>query len=66
MAPIADEARAQRAMIHLIIGETDRARQLADGIDLSRHQQPKTRATMVTVMGEAWARTGQGARRSIR
>jgi hypothetical protein len=60
MAPIADEARAQRAMIHLILGETDRARQLADGIDLSRHQQPKTRATMVTVMGEAWARTGHG------
>jgi len=60
MAPIADEARAQRAMIHLIIGETDRARHLVDGIDLSRHQQPKTRATMVTVMGEAWARTGHG------
>ena len=60
MAPIADEARAQRAMIHLILGETDRARQLVDGIELSRHQQPKTRATMVTVMGEAWARTGHG------
>ncbi len=60
MAPIADEARAQRAMIHLMLGEAERARQLVDGIDLSRHQQPKTRATLVTVIGEAWARTGQG------
>jgi hypothetical protein len=60
MAPIADEARAQRAMIHLILGEAERARQLVDGIDLSRHQQSKTRATLVTVIGESWARTGQG------
>jgi hypothetical protein len=60
MAPIADEARAQRAMIHLMLGEPERARQLVDAIDLSRHQQPKTRATLVTVIGEAWARTGQG------
>jgi len=60
MAPIADEARAQRAMIHLILGEAERARQLVDGIDLSRHQQAKTRATLVTVIGESWARTGQG------
>jgi len=60
MAPIADEARAQRAMIHLMIGEPERARQLVDPIDLSRHQQPKTRATLVTVIGESWARTGQG------
>jgi hypothetical protein len=60
MAPIADEARAQRAMIHLLLGEAERARQLVDAIDLSRHQQAKTRATLVTVIGEAWARTGQG------
>ena len=60
MAPIADEARAQRAMIHLITGDAARARQLVDGIDLSRHQQAKTRATLVTVIAEAWARTGQG------
>ena len=60
MAPIADEARAQRAMIHLLLGEAERARQLVDNIDLSRHQQSKTRATLVTVIGEAWARTGQG------
>jgi hypothetical protein len=60
MAPIADEARAQRAMIHLMIGEPERARQLVDAIELGRHQQPKTKATLVTVIGEAWARTGQG------
>jgi hypothetical protein len=60
MAPVADEARAQRAMIHLVLGEPERARQLVDPIDLSRHQQPKTRATLVTVIAEAWARTGQG------
>jgi hypothetical protein len=60
MAPIADEARAQRAMIHLMLGEPERARQLVDAIELGRHQQPKTKATLVTVIGEAWARTGQG------
>jgi hypothetical protein len=60
MASTADEARAQRAMIHLILGEPDRARQLVDPIDLSRHQQAKSRAMIVSVMGEAWARTGQG------
>jgi hypothetical protein len=60
MAPTADEARSQRAMIHLILGEPDRARQLVDPIDLSRHQQAKSRAMMASVMSEAWARTGQG------
>jgi hypothetical protein len=60
MAPIADEARAQRAMIHLVLGEADAARLLVDPIELSRHQQPKTRATIASVIAEAWARTGQG------
>lgn len=59
MAPIADETRAQRAMIHLLLGEADRARVLVDGIELSRHQQAKTRATLTAIVGEAWARTGQ-------
>lgn len=59
LAPVADEARAQRAMIHLILGETDEARALADGIDLSRHKEPKVRATLASIIGEAWARTGQ-------
>jgi hypothetical protein len=60
MAPMADEARAQRAMIHLVLGEVGKARPLADGIDLSRHQEAKTRAMMTAVVGEAWARTGHG------
>jgi len=59
MAPVADEARSQRAMIHLMIGEVSQARQLADNIELSRHQEPKTRALMAAVVAEAWARSGQ-------
>lgn len=59
MAPIADEARSQRAMIHLMLGETDQARALVDHVDLSRHKEHKVRATMAAVVGEAWARTGQ-------
>lgn len=59
MAPMADEARAQRAMIHLLLGETDSARSLVDSIDMSRHKEPKTRATLAAIVGEGWARTGQ-------
>ncbi len=62
MASVADEARSQRAMIHLILGETDKARPLADGIDLSRHKEARVRATMASVIGEAWARSGQAKR----
>lgn len=58
-AHVADEARAQRAMIHLLMGDVSAARPLADGIDLSRHQEPKTRAMLAAVVGEAWARSGQ-------
>jgi len=59
LGPVADEARAQRAMIHLLIGEVTPARDLADGIDLSRQQDVKARAMMASVVSEAWARTGQ-------
>jgi len=62
MAPIADEARGQRAMIHLLMGEVDRARTLVDAIDLSRHDQIKSRAALAAVVAEAWARSGQGKR----
>jgi hypothetical protein len=62
MAAVADEARAQRAMIHLMLGDVTPARDLADGIDVSRHQDPKTRAMMSAVTAEAWARTGQAQR----
>lgn len=59
MAAVADEARAQRAMIHLMQGRPKQARDLVDGIDLSRHQDAKTRAMLGAVVAEAWARTGQ-------
>jgi hypothetical protein len=59
MAPVADEARAQRAMIHLMQGQVSLARQLVDNIELKRHQDSKTRAMMAAVISEAWARTGQ-------
>lgn len=59
MAPVADEARAQRALIHLMLGEVSAARPLADGIELTRHQEPKIRAMMASVIAEAWARSGQ-------
>ena len=59
MASVADEARGQRAMIHLMIGEVTPARDLADGIELSRHQDAKARAMLSSVVAEAWARSGQ-------
>lgn len=58
-ATVADEARTQRAMIHLLMGDVGDARPLADGIDSSRHQDPRSRAMMTAVIGEAWARSGQ-------
>lgn len=62
MAPVADEARAQRAMLHLLLGQTQKARVLVDAIDLSRHNDPKAKATLAAVICEAWARTGQAKR----
>lgn len=58
-AAVADEARAQRGMIHLMLGDVSRARDLADGIDLGRHQDSRSKAMMSSVIAEAWARTGQ-------
>ena len=59
MAPVAAQVRAMRAMIHLTLGETAEARQLADALDLGKQQDAKSRAMFATVAGEAWARTGQ-------
>jgi hypothetical protein len=59
MPQVADEARSQRAMIHLMLGDTAEARTLVDQVDLSRHKEPKARAALVTIVGEAWARSGQ-------
>jgi hypothetical protein len=62
LGPVADETRAQRAMIHLILGETDEARQLVDPIDMAQQKEPKARASMAAIVGEAWARSGQAKR----
>jgi hypothetical protein len=59
VASVADEARAQRAMIHLLLGETGPARKLVDPIDMQRHSDMKSKATIAAVVAEAWARTGQ-------
>lgn len=64
MAPVADEARGQRAMIHLMLGEVSAARQLVDNIDLSRHQDARTRAMLASVASEAWARSGNAKKAS--
>ncbi|HKY37547.1 MAG TPA: hypothetical protein VJN18_16510 [Polyangiaceae bacterium] len=62
MAPVADEARGQRAMIHLTQGEVGQARQLVDNIDLSRHQDVRSRAMLSSVKAEALARSGDAKR----
>jgi len=59
---VADEARAHRAMIHLLLGQVQLARPLVDGIELKRHEDPRSRAMMVSVMAETWARGGQAKR----
>lgn len=59
MAGVADEARTQRGMIHLMLGEIDEARGLVDKVDMTKQKEPRMRATMAAVVGEAWARTGQ-------
>lgn len=59
MVPIADQVRAMRATIHLSRGEVKEARELVDAFDLGKQQDSKTRAMLVAVAAEAWARTGQ-------
>jgi hypothetical protein len=58
MAPVAAQVRAMRAQIHLARGETNEARQLVDKLDLGKQNEPKVRAMLATVAGEAWARSG--------
>jgi hypothetical protein len=58
MAPVADEARGQRSLIHLMLGDVSEARTLVSSIDLKRHQEPRTRAMLASVSAEAWARSG--------
>ncbi|HSC88536.1 MAG TPA: hypothetical protein VLC09_14740, partial [Polyangiaceae bacterium] len=59
MAPVADEARAQRAMIHLTLGQVSLARQLVDNIDPKRQQDLRSKAMIAAISGEAWARSGE-------
>jgi hypothetical protein len=59
MAAVADEARGQRAMIHLMLGDVSDARTLVASIDLKRHQEPRTRALLAAVSSEALARSGE-------
>jgi hypothetical protein len=62
MASVADEARAQRAMIHLTLGQVNLARQLVDNIDQKRQQDLRAKAMMAAISAEAWARSGEAAK----
>lgn len=55
----ADEVRVQRAMVHLMFGEIENARELVDRVDIERHKDAKSRATVAAIIAEAWARSGQ-------
>jgi len=61
---VSGQLRAMRAMVHLQLGEPLEAKQLADGLDLSKQQDAKARAMFATIAAEAWARTG-GAKKAI-
>ena len=58
MAAFAAQVRATRAQVHLMLGDVAEARTLADQLDLGKQEDPKLRAMMATVAGEAWARSG--------
>lgn len=62
MGTVADEARAQRAMIHLTLGQVSLARQLVDNIDLKRQQDARSRAMIGAISAEAWARSGEASK----
>ncbi len=62
---VADEARVQRAMIHLTLGQVGLARQLVDNVDIKRQQDLRSRAMMAAICGEAWARSGEPERAGI-
>lgn len=57
---VADEARSQRAMIHLSLGQVNLARQLVDNIELKRNQDARSRAMMGAICAETWARSADG------
>ncbi|MCA9550238.1 MAG: hypothetical protein KC933_09390 [Myxococcales bacterium] len=55
---VAHQIRGMRGMIHLNLGDVKAARELADAIDLAKMPDPKSRANLVGVVAEAWARSG--------
>lgn len=58
LAAFASQVRATRAQIHLMLGEVNEARKLADQLDLGKQDDAKLRANFATVAAEAWARSG--------
>lgn len=59
LAPVADEARSQRAMIHLMLGQVSLARQLIDNVEPKRAQDSRSRAMISAIVAEALARSGE-------
>lgn len=59
MGPVADEARSQRAMIHLTLNQVNLARQLVDNIQIKRAQDSRSRAMIGAISAETWARSGE-------
>ena len=55
---VANQIRGMRGMIHLNLGDVKAARELADAIDLAKMPDAKSRANLVGVVAEAWARSG--------
>jgi len=62
MGPVADEARGQRAMLHLGLGEVSLAKQLVDNIEIKRASDPRSRAMLGAICAEAWSRSGEPKR----
>ena len=58
-AVAADEVRVVRAQIYLYKGRLPEARAMADDIHLKNAQTSASRAMMVAMVAEAWARTGK-------
>jgi hypothetical protein len=59
MPQVADEARIQRAMIHLTMGQVSLARQLVDNVDPKRQQDIRSKAMVASICAETWVRTGE-------
>ncbi len=58
-AMIADDVRAFRAQLYLMLGRPSEARPLADEINVKNAQQPEARGMMAATVAQTWARTGK-------